>query len=160
VAKISRETLQLMISLSWIHILEEVNHLCKIFEKIVFDQLNQYLITNQILTPNQSGFRKGFFTCSSLLRTTNEWLVNMDEGLINGVVFLHLKKAFDTVDHDIMIKKLEFYGIKNTALRWFTSYLSHRIQVCKVGVSISKSEKITRGVPQGSYLGPLFFALH
>jgi hypothetical protein len=104
----------------------------KIFEKIVFDP-NQYLITNQILTPNQSGFRKGYSTCSSLLRTTNEWLVNMDKGLVNGVVFLYLKKAFDTVDHDIMIKKLEFYGIKNTALRWFTSYLSHRIQVCKLG---------------------------
>ena len=132
----------------------------KIFEKIVFDQLNQYLITNQILTPNQSGFRKGYSTCSSLLRTTNEWLVNMDKGLINGVVFLDLKKAFDTVDHDIMMKKLEFYGIKNTALRWFTSYLSHRTQVCKVGITISKSEKITTGVPQGSNLGPLLFLLY
>ena len=84
----------------------------------------------------------------------------MDKGLINGVVFLYLKEAFDTVDHDIMIKKLEFCGIKNTALRWFTSYLSHRIQVCKVGVTISKSEKITTGVPQGSNHGPLLFLLY
>jgi hypothetical protein len=83
----------------------------------------------------------------------------MDKGLINGVVFLDLKKAFDTVDHDIMIKKLEFYGIKNTALRWFTSYPSHRIQVCKVGVTISKSEEITTCVPQVSNLGPLLFLL-
>lgn len=132
----------------------------KIFERIVFEQINQYLITNQILTQYQSGFRKGYSTYSSLLKTTNEWLVNMDKGLINGVVFLDLKKAFDTVDHEIMIKKLEFYGIRNTALRWFISYLSHRKQVCKVGVSISESEQITTGVPQGSNLGPLLFLLY
>jgi hypothetical protein len=126
----------------------------KIFEKIVFDQLSQYLITNKILTDYQSGFRKGYSTCSSLLRTTNEWLVNMDKGLINGVVFLDLKKAFDTVDQNILIKKLELYGLKNNALRWFISYLSHRKQICKVGMSVSNSENITAGVPQ-RYLGPL-----
>ena len=64
----------------------------KIFEKLVFEQLSRYLTTNKILTDYQSGFRKGFSTCFSLLRTTNEWLVNMDKGLINGVVFLDLKK--------------------------------------------------------------------
>ena len=101
----------------------------KIFEKIVFDQMNEYFASNAMLTPYQSGFRKGYSTMTSLLKTTNEWLVNMDKGLINGVVFLDLKKAFDTVDHDILIKKLEFYGIKNTALRWFISYLSQRKQV-------------------------------
>jgi hypothetical protein len=129
----------------------------KIFEKIVFDQLSQYLITNKILTDYQSGFRKGYSTCSSLLRTTNEWLVNMDKGLINGVVFLDLKKAFDTVDHiNILIKKLELYGLKNNALRWFISYLSHRKQICKVGMSVLNSENINTGVTQGSNLGPLF----
>ena len=132
----------------------------KIFEKIVFDQLSQYLITNKILNDYQSGFRKGYSTCSSLLRTTNEWLVNMDKGLINGVVFLDLKKAFDTVDHNILIKKLEFYGLKNNTLRWFISYLCHRKQICKVGMSVSNSENITTGVPQGSNLGPLLFLLY
>ena len=132
----------------------------KIFEKLVFEQLSRYLTTNKILTDYQSGFRKGFSTCFSLLRTTNEWLVNMDKCLINGVVFLDLKKAFDTVDHDILIKKLEFYGIKNNTLRWFISYLSHRKQVCKVGMSVSNSENIKTGVPQGSNLGPLLFLLY
>ena len=132
----------------------------KIFEKLVFEQLSRYLTTNKILTDYQSGFRKGFSTCFSLLRTTNEWLVNMDNGLINGVVFLDLEKAFDTVDHGILIKKLEFYGIKNNTLRWFTSYLSDRKQICKVGMSVSNSENITTGVPQGSNLGPLLFLLY
>ena len=77
-----------------------------------------------------------------LLRTTNDWLVDMDKGLINGVVFLGLKKAFDTVDHDILIKNLEFYDIKNNALPWFISYLSNRKQVCKVGMSMSNSETL------------------
>ena len=73
----------------------------------------------------------------------------MDKGLLDGVVFLDLKKAFDTVDHDILIKKLKFDGIKNNTLRWFISYLSHWKQVCKVGLSVSNSENIKTGVPQG-----------
>ena len=81
----------------------------------------------------------------------------MDKGLINGVVFLDVKKAFETVYHDILIKKLEFYGIKNNTLRWFISYLSHRKQVCKVGMSVSNSEHIKTGVQQASNLGPLLF---
>ena len=84
----------------------------------------------------------------------------MDKGLINGVVFLDLKKAFGAVDHDILIKKLEFYGIRNNTLRWFISYLSHRKQVCKVGMSVSNSENMKTGVPQGSNIGPLPFLLY
>ena len=122
----------------------------KIFEKLVFEQVNNYLVTNRLLTPYQSGFRKGHSTCSSLLKTTNDWLINMDKGLLNGVVFLDLKKAFDTVNHEILLKKLELYGIKKTTLHWLTSYLSNINQVCKVGRSVSKSERITTGVPQGS----------
>ena len=84
----------------------------------------------------------------------------MDKGLINGVVFVDHKKAFDTVDHEILIKKLEFYRIKNNALRWFISYLSNRKQKCKVGMSMSNSENITAGVPLGSNLGPHLFLIN
>lgn len=132
----------------------------KLFEKLVYEQVNNYLINNNILTPHQSGFRRSYSTCISLLKTTNTWFVNMDKGFINGVIFLDLKKAFDTVNHEILIKKLELYGIRNTALRWFVSYLSNRSQVCKVGKSFSSPAKITTGVPQGSNLGPLLFLLY
>ena len=132
----------------------------KLFEKLVYKQVYSYLENNELLTPFQSGFRKGNSTSTSLLNTTNTWLVNMDQGLINGVIFLDLKKAFDTVDHEILIKKLELYGIKGNSLRWFISYLSDRTQVCKVGTTTSSKKYIKTGVPQGSNLGPLLFILY
>ena len=70
---------------------------------------------------------------SSLISNIDSWLVNMDAGLINGVIFLDLREAFDTVDHEILFKKLKFYGVRDTALKWFTSYLFNREQYCKVG---------------------------
>ena len=82
----------------------------------------------------------------------------MDKDLINGVVFLDLKKAFDTVDHDIPIKNLKFYGIKNNALRWLISYLSYRKQVCKVGMSVSNCEDIKAGVQLGYQISVLFLS--
>ena len=71
----------------------------KLFEKLVYKQVSNYLDDNKVLSCLQSDFRKGHSTCTSLLNTTNTWLVNMGRGLINGVISLDLKKAFDTVDH-------------------------------------------------------------
>ena len=104
----------------------------KLFEKLVCDQLSCYLRENQILTKFQSGFREGHSTTTSLLSTTNSWLINMDSGYINGVLFPDLKKVFDTVDHQILIRKLELYGSKSTPLPWFTLYLEERAEVCRI----------------------------
>ena len=82
---------------------------------------------------------------------------NIDKGNINTVVFLDLKKAFDTVDHDILLSKLEAGGIKDSTFKFFKSYLNIRTQKCVVNGSISESKSLAFGNPQGTILGPLLF---
>ena len=84
----------------------------------------------------------------------------MDKGLVNGVVFIDLKKAFDTVDHVILLGKLKSLGISSNNLEWFHSYLSSRYQKTVIGQASSTSRKVSVGVPQGSILGPLLFAIY
>jgi retron-type reverse transcriptase len=90
----------------------------KVFEKIIYKQISKYFDDNELFTKYQSGFRKGYSTSTALLSVTNEWLCNIDKGLINGVLFLDLKKAFDTVNHDILIEKLKLYGFQKQSLSW------------------------------------------
>ena len=80
--------------------------------------------------------------------------------MCTGIVLVDLKKAFDTVDHDILLGKLSQYGIKNTEHKWFSSYLGNRRQCCRINGITSNFENITCGVPQGSCLGPLLFLLY
>ena len=134
--------------------------IAKLFEKLVCAQLNSFLTENNILSSCQSGFRKNYSTASALLANTDSWLLNMDAGMINGVLFLDLFKAFDTVYHGILLSKLSIYGIQNKALDWFKSYLHNRTQYCRVNSATSSTRKIRCGVPQGSNLGPLLFLLY
>ena len=101
-------------------------------EKIIYNQIFDFLKQNSILENQQSGFRPLHSTETTLLHSANQCLINMDKGLINGFLFLDLKKAFDTVDHKILISKLELYGIRGTALLLFQSYPSERKQICKL----------------------------
>ncbi len=87
---------------------------------------------------------------SALLDMTNDWCFNIGKGMVNGVLFLDLKKAFDTVDHKILQKKLEFYGFEGITLHWFQSYLADRQQVCCVNGVVSSTKTISCEVPQGS----------
>ena len=86
--------------------------------------------------------------------------MNIDRGKYTGLIFIDLKKAFDTVNHDILLKQLEKYGIRGLELDWFTSYLQERKQFCKVNSTSSRINNISSGVPQESCLGLLLFLIY
>ena len=99
----------------------------KVLEKLVYDQLYHYLNDNKLLSSCQSGFRALHSTITALLEATNSWSVNIDNGFLNGVVFIDLKKAFDTIDHEIILRKMSYFGADQETITWFQSYLSNRI---------------------------------
>lgn len=104
----------------------------------MFNQLYHYFAVNYLFTKYQPGFRPLHSTLTALLEATNEWYANMDKGLTNLVVALDLAKAFDTVSHQILISKLQYYGINGISLESFKSYLRERMQCCVVENSISE----------------------
>ena len=132
----------------------------KVIERAVYSQLYDYLDSNNLLAVNQFGFRRARSTALALTQFTDEVLSNMDKGLVKGVVFIDLKKAFDTVDHVILLGKLKSLGISSNNREWFHSYLSSRYQKTVIGQASSTSRKVSVGVPQGSILGPLLFAIY
>ena len=133
----------------------------KIFEKEIFRQLHDYLSTNSLLSTFQSRFRPKHSALALLLQMCDKWLENMDDGKIAGMISMNIKKAFDSISHQILLSKMQNqFGIHDSELNWFTSYLTNREQVCCVNDHISSHKSIRSGVPQGSILGPLMFLLY
>ena len=132
----------------------------KVFERIIYNQLYGYLTMNNLISSHQSGFRSLHSTVTALLHATDQWAYNIDKGHVNAVVFLDLKKAFDTVDHTILLSKLEACGVKGSEHAWFKSYLNLRTQKCFVNGSLSDSKSLAFGIPQGTILGPLLFIIY
>ena len=125
--------------------------LAKVFEKIIFDLLYSHLTVNEILSSFQSGFRSGHSTVTALLQATENWYRNIGSGYINGTVFIDLSKAFDAVDHTILLQKLCMYGVANTSLYWFASYVNDRYQFCTVNGVQSSLKYIFTGVQRDLY---------
>ena len=123
-------------------------------------RLNNFLELNSIICPNQFGFRSGFSTEHSLICITECIKKTIEEKKYGCGVFIDLKKAFDTVNHQILLLKLEHYGIRNESLKWFHSYLLDRKQYVSINGTKSDITTVKCGVPQGSVLGPLLFLLY
>ena len=131
----------------------------KIFEKIAYKQLYEYLEQNSYLYNNQIGFRSRKSTTHAILNFLQHLYKNLDSGKIIFSIFLDFKKAFDSVNHTILLSKLEKYGIRGHALDWFCSFLTNRQQYVSIDNENSDTKLIEYGVPQGSILGPLLFLL-
>ena len=132
----------------------------KLFEKLIHNWLSKFLEENKCLFSKQFGFRNKHSTTHALIDLTENIRKALDDDEFACGVFLDFQKAFDTVNHKILLKKLEHYGVRGHALKWFTSYLSGRKQYTTVSNIDSQLKDISYGVPQGSVLGPLLFLIY
>ena len=135
------------------------SHLIKIFERVIQKKMVDYLEANDLLNHNQHGFRKGFSCLSELLAHFNDVIDNMSNGHSTDTIYLDFSKAFDRVDHDLLIKKLKLFGIHGKLLDWIKAFLCNRTQKVAVDGSYSKIQLVLSGVPQGTVLGPLLFLI-
>ena len=123
-------------------------------------RLTKFLDTKKIIYEDQFGFQKRKSTTLAILDLYTKILKSFKNKEYACRVFLDFAKAFDTVDHQILLRKLEHYGIRGVTNKWFASYLDKRYQIVKVNGKLSNKEMITCGVPQGSILGPILFLLY
>ena len=135
--------------------------IAKLVETVVAKQLQHYLNCNNLFLVFQSAYRQNHSTETALLKVMNDILLNMNNQCVTLLILLDLSAAFDTVNHDTMLRRLEYsFGIQGKALSKFASYLSGRTQRIMINESLSKPFKLECSVPQGSYLGPLLFTLY
>ena len=132
----------------------------KVFEKLLYTRIYSYVMRFDLLSDRQFGFRKNSSTMLAINKIYDELLSNIDQGVYSCCIFLDLSKAFDTVNHKILLQNLEnFFGFRGTSLKLIENYLTDRYQYTKIGEARSSLRKVDCGVPQGSSLGPLLFLL-
>ena len=129
-------------------------------ERLVCHQLQSYVLDHKLLSSAQSAFRPGHNTQDVLVSSVNDWLSALDRKHVSAVTFLDVKKAFDCVNHQILLKKLYHLDIEHSSMNWFASYLEGRLQKVFNNQHNSSWFPCHQGVPQGSVLGPLLFSLY
>ena len=132
----------------------------KIYEKIMHNRIVDFMNSNNSLYEMQYGFRAGRSCEHAVLKAQSILLESLNKNQISLLLLIDFSKAFDMVEHSILLKKLHHYGIRGTALSWLKSYLENREQFVSVGGKNSSKTRITYGVPQGSILGPLLFVIY
>ena len=137
-----------------------LSNISKILERAMYNRIELFLNEFNLIYENQFGFRKKHSTEHALSAIIEQIRTNLDNKTFSAAVFIDLEKAFDTVNHCILLKKLDHYGINNIANRWLGSYLSNRMQNVSLNGASSENQPITCGVPQGSILGPLLFLIY
>ena len=140
-----------------ISLLSNIN---KIFEKVIFSRVYKYLEFYDCLYEKQFGFRKKHSTSHALISITEQIREALDNNKIAVGIFVDFQKAFDTVNHDILLSKLDHYGLRGNINNWFKSYLTGRKQYVSINGFKSDESVLNHGVPQGSVLGPLLFLIY
>ena len=141
--------------------MSNLSFISKFFEKVVLQQLVEYLNHNNVLCTSQSAYRPHHSTETSLLKTPNDILFGLDKRHVSLLTLLDLFSAFDTIDHNILLNRQNYlFGIFCTCLSWFCSYLSSRRQSVAIATRISLTKELHYGVLQVSVLGPILFVLY
>ena len=128
-------------------------------ERAVYDQMYDYLQSNNLIHPNHHGFLKSSSTSTALQHMFDLWLQHLDKGNLSSALFLDLSAGFDVINHRILLMKMREYNFTEETVQWFSSYLLDRSQCVQIESSFSPSIAVPWGVPQGSILGPLLFLL-
>lgn len=132
----------------------------KIMEKYITNKLNKYLEKHKIINEDQHGFQKGKSTVTLLKNFTDYVNSNLNTNKVIITIFIDLKKAFDTINHTILIKRLKNIGIRGKILEWFKNYLKQRTMLVRINGKDSVTRVINRGIPQGSILGPVLYTIY